>query len=186
MTIIASAFWRRLDLPGHEASRLQRTDAGWRLEGMAVFRHEAGPASLAYAVDCAADWQAMAGQVHGMLGERRIDYAVVRRDGVWALNGAVVPGLDHLVDLDIGFTPATNLLPLRRVPIADGETAELPAAWLDIDAGTLTELAQTYQRRGAHAYWYEAPRFGYQALLEFAPDGFVRRYPNLWEAEPSP
>ena len=109
---------------------------------------------------------------------------MVRRDGVWALNGAVVPGLDRLVDLDLGFTPATNLLPLRRVPIADGETVELPAAWLDIDAGTLTELAQTYQRRGERAYWYEAPRFGYQALLEFAPDGFVRRYPNLWEAEP--
>ncbi|MDQ6869318.1 MAG: hypothetical protein M3178_13370 [Pseudomonadota bacterium] len=34
-------------------------------------------------------------------------------------------------------------------------------------------------------FWYEAPSVGYEGLLELAPDGFIRRYPNLWEAEPA-
>jgi hypothetical protein len=99
------------------------------------------------------------------------------------LNGKPVPGLDHLVDLDLGFTPSTNLIHLRRVAIDHGQIAQLPSAWFDVDLGTLAELPQTYERRGELAYWYEAPSVGYQGLLELAPNGFIQRYPGLWEAE---
>jgi len=181
--VIASALWRRLDTPGHDACRLVQSGTGWRLEGTAVFRHVLGPASLAYSVDCGAGWESSSGHIRGMLGARPIDYVIARRGRAWTVNGNATPGLEHLVDLDLGFTPATNLLPLRRVPIAQGKAAQLPAAWFDVDAGTLTELPQIYERRGELAFWYEAPSTGYAALLEFAPDGFVRSYPGLWEAE---
>jgi hypothetical protein len=185
MTIVASALWRRLDTPGHEACRLAQSGSGWRLEGVTVFRHEWGPASLTYSVDCGVNWESLSGQIHGMLGERRIDFAIARRGRVWTVNGSPTPGLEHLVDLDLGFTPATNLPPLRRVSIEEGQAVQLPAAWFDVDAGTLTELPQTYERRGELEFWYEAPSVGYKALLEFAPNGFVRFYPGLWEAEPA-
>lgn len=99
------------------------------------------------------------------------------------LNGVAVDGLDHLVDLDLGFTPATNLPQLRRVPLAAGEAAEVPVAWLDMPAGRLGLLPQRYERRSESVYWYEAPTVGYAALLEVDPSGFIRRYPGLWEAE---
>jgi hypothetical protein len=35
--------------------------------------------------------------------------------GVWRLNDLEISGLDECVDLDLGFTPATNLLPIRRL-----------------------------------------------------------------------
>ncbi|MGH7340217.1 MAG: putative glycolipid-binding domain-containing protein [Candidatus Rokuibacteriota bacterium] len=186
MAVLASALWRRIDTPGHEACRLEQNGSGWCLQGTAVFRHEVGPASLAYAVRCDARWETLSGQVRGFLGERPIDYAVSRGGSVWTLNGSAVPGLDHLVDLDLGFTPATNLQQLQRVPIARGEQVELPVAWLDVDAGTLTELPQTYERRGETTFWYTAPSLGYEGLLELAPNGFIRRYPDLWEVEPAP
>ena len=44
----------------------------------------------------------------------------------------------------------------------------------------MTELPQTYQRRGPNAFWYRAPSVGYEGLLELAPNGFIRNYPNLW------
>jgi hypothetical protein len=119
-----------------------------------------------------------------MIGQRRIQFFIARSGRAWMLNGNPVPGLDHLVDLDLGFTPATNLIQLRRVAIDHGQVAQLPAAWFDVDAGTLTELPQTYERRGELAYWYEAPSVGYQGLLELAPNGFIQRYPSFWEAEP--
>jgi hypothetical protein len=118
-----------------------------------------------------------------MLGNRKIDYAITRQGREWILNGKSIPGLEHLIDLDFGFTPATNLQQLRRVPMPQNQTVELPVAWLDADSGTLTELPQLYEQRSQTTIWYEAPGVDYKGLLELAPNGFIRRYPNLWEAE---
>jgi hypothetical protein len=77
---IDTILWRRLDAVGHDARRLVQSDASWRLEGAAIFRHEGAPTCL--------------------------------------------------------------------------------------------------------AYWYEAPRFDYFALLHVSAVGFVEKYPDLWDAEP--
>jgi hypothetical protein len=100
------------------------------------------------------------------------------------MNGAVVPGLASYVDLDLGFTPATNLLQLRRLALAERQAADVPVAWLDVSAGTLGVLPQRYERRTEATYWYEAPSVNYRGVLEVAPNGFIRRYPGLWEMEP--
>lgn len=179
-----SILWRRLDTPGHDACRLEQSAAGWRLEGTAVFRHEGVPAQLSYYVACDPAWHTQQGQVHGWLGEQSIEFAVARTArGAWTLNGAPVPGLESYVDLDFGFTPATNLPQLRRVALAVGQAADVPVAWLDVSTGTLTVLPQRYERRSAATYWYESPTVSYEGLLEVGPTGFIQRYPALWEAE---
>lgn len=183
MNPTSSALWRRLDVPGHDCCRLERTGAGWHLQGMAVFRHERGPAAVAYEVRCDEGWRTLGGHVRGHVGARGFDHAIARSGSTWTLDGAPVAGLEHLVDLDFGFTPATNMLPTRRLPFAEGETVQSPAAWFDIDGGGLVALSQSYQRRGGDAIWYESPTVGYRALIELLPNGFVRRYPGLWEAE---
>ncbi len=99
------------------------------------------------------------------------------------MNDAVVGGLSECVDLDLGFTPATNLFQLRRLALAEGQIAEVPVAWLDVAAGTLDVLSQRYERRTEATFWYAAPRFAYAALLEVNSVGLVRRYPGLWEME---
>ena len=102
---------------------------------------------------------------------------------MWTVHGVTVPGLENSVDLDLGFTPATNALQIRRLALAVGQTGHAPAAWLDVAAGTLELLPQRYERRTDATYWYEAPRFGYAALLEVTTAGFVRQYPGLWAME---
>jgi hypothetical protein len=180
-----AVLWRRLDAPGHDACRVEPAGDGWRLDGAAVFRHDGSAARLAYRVACDASWRTHEGSVHGWVGARAIDVAVRRTTGgAWTLNGVPVPGLAGCVDLDLGFTPATNLFQLRRIALGVGGDADVPVAWLDVPAGTLSVLPQRYERRDEGRYWYEAPRFGYTALLEVDPAGFVRRYPGLWEAEP--
>ena len=98
----------------------------------------------------------------------------------WRLNGVAVEGLEHLVDLDYGFTPATNVLQLSRIALAPGQRADVPVVWFDFDSASLIELPQSYERRSEMSYWYEAPTVSYRALLEIAPSGFVRSYPGLW------
>jgi hypothetical protein len=88
------------------------------------------------------------------------------------------------VDLDLGFTPATNLFPLRRLALRVGEAADAAAAWLDDEQWILRRLPQRYERRSADAWWYESHLGGYQGLLRVNDEGFVTEYPGLWQAEP--
>jgi hypothetical protein len=174
--------WRRVDMPGHDACRLDETSSAWKIDGTAVFRDEGGPAMLAYHVEGGAGWRARRAWVRGWIGERRIDVAILRKRTSWHLDAVAVAGLDACVDLDLGFTPATNLIPIRRLALEIGQAADAPAAWLDVATGTLKRLDQRYERRSETAYWYEAPMFGYAAELDVGPTGFVRRYPGLWDS----
>lgn len=184
MSIVASMLWRRLDLLGHDAARVERRGLLWLLSGVAAFRHSSGPASVKYSLSVDRAWRASQGRVQGSIGERQVDIRVLReKDGGWRVNGAPVEGLSHLADLDFGFTPATNFTQLKRVELPLGVAVPLPVAWLDLDSGGLSELGQIYERRSEEELLYAAPAFDYQATLELAPSGFLRRYPGLWEAE---
>ena len=179
-----SILWRRLDTPGHDACRLEIHDDGWWIAGTAVFLEERGPARLTYHIACDRAWRTQQGEVCGWLGTQSLKFSIVMTcEGVSTLNGLAVPGLANCMDLVFGFTPATNLLQLRRMALAEGQAADVPVAWLDASTGTLQDLPQRYERRAVTEYWNEAPTFDYAALLEVSPTGFILRYPGLWEAE---
>jgi len=186
MQTVASICWRRLDVPGHDACRLERNAGAWQLDGAAVFRLEDSRiGQLHYRVRCDLHWHTQWGTVRGWLGDAAVDLSIARdAHGRWKLNDEAVPDLSHCVDLDLGFTPATNLLQLRRLNLAQGEGVEAPAAWVDLGGGgILSELMQRYERRSGSEYAYEARRFDYKAVLSVTPDSFVRDYPGLWAAE---
>jgi len=88
-----------------------------------------------------------------------------------------------LVDLDLGFTPATNVLPVRWLALRVGESAEVPAAWLDETEWRPKVLRQRYERTADREYRYEVPDAGYATALTVSTAGMVRRYPGLWAVE---
>jgi hypothetical protein len=180
----ASILWRRLDTPGHDACRLVEAAGGWRLDGAALFLHNGHVARLSYEVTCDRLWRTERGTVRGWLGEREIDHRIEHTaEGTWWIGARSVPDVGDCLDLDLGFTPSTNLLSVRRCALAVGTATDVPVAWLDVESGTLERLEQRYERRSEQTYWYESPRFDYRALLEVDAVGFVRLYPELWEAE---
>ena len=170
----------RLDRPGRDAAMLQPSDGGWLLRGAAAFDHDTGWAAVAYQVEVDDRWRSKRGVVSGFLGDKTIAHEIRRDDVGWRLNGRVIEGLEHLVDLDYGFTPATNVLQLWRIALEPGQRADVPVVWFDLDSASLIELPQSYERRSEASYWYEAPSVPYRALLRIAPNGFVRSYPGLW------
>lgn len=181
--VIAQVLWQRLDTPGHDACTLEEVGGGWKLHGCAVFHSDQGPSQLRYCVQCNSGWQALRGQVHGWLGTQPVQWDLMRTaTGSWAVNGQLADQLEGRLDLDLGFTPATNVIPLRRLALAEGQAAEAPAAWFDAAVGTLEPLPQRYERRSYSSYFYEAPSVPYAALLEVAPSGFIVQYPDLWRA----
>ncbi|MBV9250521.1 MAG: putative glycolipid-binding domain-containing protein, partial [Acetobacteraceae bacterium] len=115
--------WRRLDRPGHDAARLSRHDEGWLLRGAAVFLDQTGPACIEYEVSLDASWRTTGGKVGGFFAGKSIKHVITRRPDGWLLDGVVATGTGGLLDLDYGFTPATNLLQLRRLDLRIGKAA---------------------------------------------------------------
>lgn len=117
----------------------------------------------------------------GFLGLRELHF-VIERDaaGQWTLNGEVQRDVAGLVDVDLGFTPASNLLAIRRFDLGVGQATPAPAAYLTFPELKLTRLEQSYQRLDEGRYAYAAPMFGYNDILVVSAAGFVVSYPGLW------
>lgn len=179
-----SIVWRRLDLPGHEIGRVALRDDGWELSGTAVFTHERTPCMLDYVVTCDSGWRTRSARVSGMIGDRETDLTVsVDADQRWHVNGTAYPAVDGCVDIDLGFSPSTNLLPIRRLALGVGEAAEVMAAWLPFPSLRFEVLRQVYRREGDRTYRYESRGGTFVRVLEVDAVGFVQSYPGVWEAE---
>ena len=153
---------------------------------MAVF-HEGGPTALAYVIHANREWKTTEGRVWGWHGPKAIELRLHRDDlGTWTMNGALCPAVEGCMDLDLSFTPATNLLPLRRLGLRVGQSAEVRSAWLDWPEVRLAALVQRYHRRTDTGFDYESDLPGgelFRTTLRVQTAGWVLDYGGLWRAE---
>jgi hypothetical protein len=176
--------WRRLDRPGHESARLSFQPPHRRLAGTAVFAGKQGPCRLDYLVVCDTAWRTLSGRIAGWVGEKLIEVELtVNSASRWTLNGAKRPEMTGCLDLDLNFSPSTNLLPIRRLNLAIGQEAKVRAAWLRFPSFALEPLDQLYRRIGESTYRYESAGGAFVADLEVNGAGFVIRYPDFWQAQ---
>jgi uncharacterized protein len=180
---VASILWRRVDRPGHEAARVEALDAGWRLAGSAVFLSEGRPCRLDYRVDCDRSWRTLACAVSGWVGSEVVEVEVSVEAGRWRLGGIECPRVEGCVDVDLNFSPSTNLLPIRRLGLAVGEEAAVRAAWLRFPSFALEPLEQTYRRLDEEVYRYSSAGGRFTADLRVSAAGLVTDYPGVWREE---
>lgn len=177
--------WRRVDEPGSEEAQIEQTSDGWCLTGQVDAQDSGVSATLRYRIDCDRDWRTRFAVIEGVSGGHRIHFDLEAHDGLWTLDGRPLPALSGALDIDLGFTPATNTLPIRRLGLAVGETAAVTSAWLRFPELRLELLEQTYTREAERVYRYVADVDGapFSALLDTDSYGRVLRYGNLWEAD---
>ena len=176
--------WRRLDSPGHESARVLLLDGQWHLTGAAVFRHETNPCKLSYILVCDSRWQTLSGSVSGWIGNEVITAdVVVNEEKRWQLNGCECADVAGCIDLDLNFSPLTNLLPIRRLNLAVGQEATVRAAWLRFPTFKLELLEQVYRRIDDTTYIYESDGGSFVAQLTVNEFGVVTEYPGLWSEE---
>ena len=104
-------------------------------------------------------------------------------DGRWRVDGEPAPQLDGCTDVDLEASVFTNALPVRRLRLSVGESAEAPAAYVRVPDLRVERLEQHYHRlpdEGSNTrYDYRAPAFGYSAVLAYDQSGLVVDYPGL-------
>ncbi len=184
MTDHLSILWRRLDRLGHESARLCFQHSSWHLAGTAVFAHDRHPCRLDYLVVCDWGWQTLSGRVAGWVGNEAVEIELsVDSARRWRLNGTECPEVAGCIDVDLNFSPSTNLLPIRRLGLAIGQEAEMRAAWLRFPDFTLEPLEQLYRRIDVAAYRYQSAGGRFVAELQVNAAGFVTHYPNFWQVE---
>jgi hypothetical protein len=153
------------------------------LAGTAVFAHENAPCRLDYQVDCDAQWQTRQVLVRGWVGQQEIELEIVVDAAQrWWINGVEAVTVAHCIDIDLNFSPVTNTLPLRRVPLAIGEEVAVTAAWLRFPAFDLVPLDQIYRRTDEAHYHYTSNGGSFSADLTVNTAGLVVDYPGLWHA----
>jgi hypothetical protein len=180
--------WRRLDVPGREEARIERIAEGWRLAGQLEAEEAGVRARLEYVIECERDWRTRRTVVAGAASGAplRLEFAA---DGIghWTLNGTQLPLVEGALDIDLGFTPATNLLPIRRLDLAVGQRADVRTTWVRFPELRVEALEQSYQRESDRVFRYDALVDGewFQARLDTDEFGRVLLYEGLWQAEGS-
>jgi len=184
MMIIESILWQGYVLVGHEACRLFSQASYWHLEGTAVFSHEKHPCRLNYQIICNNAWQTLSADVEGWLGKTSVGIQI-KTDPTqhWWLNGVEQPDIKDCIDIDLNFSPSTNLPPIRRLNLAIGQAAEVKAAWLRFPSFKLELLPQQYRRLDETTYRYESAGGRFVADLKVNKSGFVLEYPGIWRSE---
>jgi hypothetical protein len=190
---VRTVLWQRIDPPGSEWCVLEREPEGWRLRGIVLTEVATAPVLIHYAVALAADWSTRAVEIAMRSGnanrpkQLRLTVAPEQR---WQLEREPpqdpplpqddLRALHGLVDVDLGFSPATNTLPIRRLDPAIGEAVAVTAAWVRFPELTIEPLPQTYTRLAERRYRYESAGGAFVAEIEVDDLGLVTAYEAGW------
>jgi uncharacterized protein len=185
-TLVRTVLWQRLDEPWVERCTLvaggPRPRARWILDGTVLGSMNGEPIDIRYGVFCREDWTTSEVAVTAMLGTRVREIELVRDKGRWYIDATKAPELGEGLDVDLGFTPATNTLPIRRLGLDVGDSHEIQVAWVRFPEMTVEPFRQRYTRLSERQYLYESlGGSGFKAELSVDDLGLVVTYPGLWE-----
>jgi hypothetical protein len=141
--------------------------------------------ALDYVVRMDADWAVSSADVSGLFCGEKAGWRFQRDAEGWLCDGTPVPGLSACAELDLTFTPSTNLVPMRRRDLSAGAWVSETVAWFDPGVGRPVPREQAYRRIAAGQVDYRAPDSNFAATLTVHPSGFVVHYPELWTGEVS-
>jgi hypothetical protein len=168
--------WRRWDdVRVDEHCTLTVRDSGLALVGTVLGAEGGLPVRIEYRVLADAAGLTTAAHVRDLRGFEQRTLALTRdTKGAWTVNGAAARALKGCTDVDLGCSPSTNTLPVRRLRIAIGASQRIQAAWVRFPELTVHKAPQTYTRLDEFTYRYESGMFS--AELKVDDEGLVTEY----------
>jgi hypothetical protein len=174
------AAWRRSDeVQTDELCTLTVRDNGYSLVGTVLGAEEGAPVRIEYQVLVDRAGLTTAVHVRELRGFATRTLALERSaKGAWTVDGKAARSLKGCADVDLGCSPSTNTLPIRRLRMAIGASETLQAAWVRFPELVVVKATQTYSRIDEFTYRYASGTF--EAELTVDDDGLVTSY-SAWQ-----
>ncbi|MEO5941184.1 MAG: putative glycolipid-binding domain-containing protein [Candidatus Limnocylindrales bacterium] len=168
--------WRRSDeLEADEHCTMTIRDSGLSLVGTVLGADDGTPVRIEYRVLTDRAGVTSAVHVRDLRGFATRTITIERdAKGHWTLDGAVARALKGCLDIDLGCSPSTNTLPVRRLRLGIGTEQTIQAAWIRFPELSIVKLAQTYLRLDEFTYRFTSGDFA--AELSVDDDGLVAAY----------
>lgn len=178
------------DGPGMEHLKLTRDEEGYLADGIYVGRNnDTTPYRLHYLIRIDPNWQMVSARLHlidGPDGSNDLSLTVDENCNWRNEAGESLPSLAGCHEIDIYATPFTNTLPIRRLGLAAGESAEISVGYIDAPNLEPRPVRQRYHcvrpfGPDTGTYRYEALfRAGSAVEIEVDSDGLVIDYPGCF------
>lgn len=168
--------WTAEQWPSLEHTAFGIVDGEISADGAIIAVLDEQPIRLNYRLECDRSWQPLSVTVD-VYGQPVV--SLTREGDRWFDGGGHErPELSGCLDVDIALTPLTNTIPIRRLDLAEGSSADLNVMY--IHPGPTVDVSRQRQRytRTSGGYRYESGSF--RADLQVDTDGFVTEYPGLW------
>jgi uncharacterized protein len=168
--------WRRSDeVQTDEHCTLTQRDTGLSLVGTVLGAEDGAPVRIEYRVLTDAEGMTTAAHVRDLRGFDQRTLTLERdAKGNWTVDGTKVRGLKGATDVDLGCSPSTNTLPIRRLRIGVGASKTIKAAWVRFPELTVVKADQTYTRIDEFTYRYASGDF--EAELTVDDEDLVAGY----------
>ena len=176
-------FWHCTRLSSGEYATLTEEADSSTLSGVCLIPREGEPCRIEYKVNVDHAWATQV-VVVAVMTPRTTENVHLERDasGHWILDGTRALHLDGCVDVDLGWTPATNTLPIRRTQLEPGASVTIAAAWMRFPELDVVVSRQRYTRLAADRWRYQSGAYDFE--LQTDPEsGMVLAYgDDLWRA----
>jgi hypothetical protein len=137
---------------------------------------------LRYRVLCDPAWRVRQVELE-LMGEDKRVHLIADGKGHWLDDVARVTlrELDGVLDVDLAFTPFTNTLPIRRLGLKDGESADIVVAYLQVPELTPIADAQRYTCLAeGRRYRFESLDTDFSREIDIDAHGLVTTYPGMF------
>ena len=171
--------WLDQSESGIEVSRVTFTQYSCSVDGR-IDGPAHAPFVLEYAVSCDEAWNTRYVFIAEASGDRRLELLASGR-GHWTDgDGEPLPELRGALDVDISATPFTNTLPIRRLDLPPGGSAEITVAFVSVPDLALSTERQRYTRTSELGYRFESVDADFERQITVDADGLVVEYPGLF------
>lgn len=148
-----SVHWSTWAGDGHEHTSIRWENEGFTVSG--TLSDNPQREHIQYVLRLSATWQARQFILFRDLEEPDL-WLATDGTGRWGeMNGARRTELDDCYDIDMACTPFTQTLPIRRVPLLDGDSTDLAVIVVDPDTLGARSVRQRYTRLSQHQWRLE-------------------------------
>ena len=184
--MLQKMIWSNQSDTGLEHFYLRRSEEEITADGMVIGVEENVAFRIHYQVSCDLRWHVRKVVVKSLDEKEQTIRLVSDGSGNWSNeSGHRISELEGCLDVDITATPFTNTLPIQRLSLTSGKSADIKVVYFTIPEMQVSVDPQRYTcfevSSAGGKYKFESLDSGFTAVITVDADGLVEDYPGLFK-----